>query len=813
MNILLKYFIFFLMGIIIYYFLFNSPDIGAKKLIEGFDTTNLSTLLDNRRLYIKTPNKIVFTDGTASKASNAEGTFLNYDLSGALTLDHFTKNPFEALIGGPDFMDSPNSLTATNISNLLNSNDGNIKVLNVLPEDNIELSIPTTLNLTFKLENITNEDVSDVEYSVGPIRKAEYTDEPLISQLIGQYDGDNSITNDNAILYSNNGYHLIFKFNTSEVTSSSEETPLQVIDPFGELDLFIITPDTIPGGEGGTNIIGPSDSSSISNSFREKRDLSNIAQKITYGDTSYYVFKRTSRNLSEILTIFSDENIDFLLLNNQAGKTTQELVSLGVTQQNYNLSIQCAHTTLLDPTIAASRSVFTAVSDQFISNLPITTSLDLSGTNGLSTDPTPQEIQSMNEGEDKETIRTFQDAKVAYQYTFNVDLDLFKYSIIYNSVETDDVGSTSRGGSPLINSALLTFRTYIVDDNGRFDSLMGCGNHSLEICNHFNVEGENTATYWTAKDSNDNPGPSTVCNPAPPNSILRGIPSTAGSCYDDENLCCKPSGCSFFLQQNVNLCSDQNRENNYFGRLIDMSGDADSNAGEVCCGGPLHGYIEDLFNAIRHFNTTLLTNDDEKPTRSTITRRHILNYMYGSLIDLTLSPFNFPSPSVENEFGLAPVSQERFNSITEVLTSDVSIQPTESGHNIIGIDTGKLNEITLKNFNAELSALTVGGDSPTFTDFFSSITTHNNNEIERAIGQNSVVSESISDIQTGYNFFITHYIQNSDIPNTIENELKINLILLNVNFPSDVMGGNEMTPLEKSFPINSYNKSTLALYL
>ena len=37
MNILLKYFIFFLLGIIIYYFLFNSPDIGAKKLIEGFD--------------------------------------------------------------------------------------------------------------------------------------------------------------------------------------------------------------------------------------------------------------------------------------------------------------------------------------------------------------------------------------------------------------------------------------------------------------------------------------------------------------------------------------------------------------------------------------------------------------------------------------------------------------------------------------------------------------------------------------------------------------------------------------------------------
>ena len=123
-------------------------------------------------------------------------------------------------------------------------------------------------------------------------------------------------------------------------------------------------------------------------------------------------------------------------------------------------------------------------------------------------------------------------------------------------------------------------------------------------------------------------------------------------------------------------------------------------------------------------------------------------------------------------------------------------------------------EITLKNFNAELSALAPGGgDNPTFTDFFSSITTHNNNEIERAIGQNSVVSESISDIQTGYNFFITHYIQNSDIPNTVENELKINLILLNVNFPSDVMGGNEMTPFEKSFPINSYNKSTLALYL
>jgi hypothetical protein len=53
MNILLKYFIFFLLGIIIYYFLFNSPNIGAKKVIEGFNyNSQASNIIP--QLFVKT---------------------------------------------------------------------------------------------------------------------------------------------------------------------------------------------------------------------------------------------------------------------------------------------------------------------------------------------------------------------------------------------------------------------------------------------------------------------------------------------------------------------------------------------------------------------------------------------------------------------------------------------------------------------------------------------------------------------------------------------------------------------------------------
>ena len=63
MNILLKYFIYFLLGIIIYYFLFNSPNVGAKKLIEGFDVGELMMGTDIPLIFIKN-GTITLSEGT-----------------------------------------------------------------------------------------------------------------------------------------------------------------------------------------------------------------------------------------------------------------------------------------------------------------------------------------------------------------------------------------------------------------------------------------------------------------------------------------------------------------------------------------------------------------------------------------------------------------------------------------------------------------------------------------------------------------------------------------------------------------------------
>ena len=52
MNQYLKYFIYFLLGVIIYYFLFNSTNAKAQKLIEGFDNDLAEELVQRAKNYI-----------------------------------------------------------------------------------------------------------------------------------------------------------------------------------------------------------------------------------------------------------------------------------------------------------------------------------------------------------------------------------------------------------------------------------------------------------------------------------------------------------------------------------------------------------------------------------------------------------------------------------------------------------------------------------------------------------------------------------------------------------------------------------------
>ena len=79
MNILLKYFIYFLLGIIIYYCLFNSPNVGSKKLIEGFNT-------QNKKIFIAREGNNLCTQVIGSDVPIT--TFINPDYS-----QNFTQDP------------------------------------------------------------------------------------------------------------------------------------------------------------------------------------------------------------------------------------------------------------------------------------------------------------------------------------------------------------------------------------------------------------------------------------------------------------------------------------------------------------------------------------------------------------------------------------------------------------------------------------------------------------------------------------------------------------------------------------------------
>jgi len=111
MNILLKYFIYFLLGIIIYYFLFNSNDVGAKKVIEGFNTGQAGS----GQIFIGR-NKV---NGERIKCDALEGVAADSSLSFSEGNyeDNFTKDPSEAYQSAIDCADYTGviPLTSTNI--------------------------------------------------------------------------------------------------------------------------------------------------------------------------------------------------------------------------------------------------------------------------------------------------------------------------------------------------------------------------------------------------------------------------------------------------------------------------------------------------------------------------------------------------------------------------------------------------------------------------------------------------------------------------------------------------------------------------
>ena len=836
MNQYLKYFIYFLLGVIIYYFLFNSTNANAQKLIEGFENTTMGNLLYIRRLYIKTPKKItsddVDVDGEAKKVDNTGIKLENYNLSNVLiTLDHLTTVPLESIIGPVDKPDAPNntSLTAPNINTYIYEDSGDIKNLNVLLPTNLVLNVAPSI-LIFKLllesPEITNINTSNIE-----ARKILTTNEfsDIQSILTAMYNvidvvPENQITLNNSIIYKNEDYHFIFKF--SLANGIKDEGGIDDVIPqpneiFGDVEYYIIMPHIIESDFEPFKIIGEVANSHISNSG----DIGSSGQMKQFDviNKKYYVLK-TTRKLSDIITIFSDEDIILPLLINFKGLSDTEAASIASREQgNFNLKITCKYP---DTALLNSDNLITIPDDV----LPDSTPDNWAGTATVNANGVI--VRSEADTEDQQEIRR------SFEYDFKASFDLFQYPIIYTSVMY--ARTRAEGGSqpsdPIINSALITYRTFLVDENGVFDSLMGCPTDET-ICKHFTDKGENTASFWTNLPTAE---ADQECNPFPNTSPMRGIHTSAGSCYDNAHLCCQPSGCNHYLLEEPELCSNQNKENNYFGDVK-----PDDEKGNVCCGAILHGYVEDLFNEIKYFNDTIFKGDTnaEKTTRSTIHRKHILYYIYGSLLDLTKA--TGVMRTTDNRFGYT-ITQDNLEDYIATLSGwgdrqriptnwlvegvePVGVNITSNGITLTGI-TENLLTIRIKGFDDtedgdETSSSVIdavrsdGVDAETentFPKFFENITTsYNNGAISDAIG-GSVVAKNMTKISDGYKNFIRQYItQNDDITDSLENELKINLILLNVLFPAELMGGTRKTPFDKVFPmdINIFNKSLLALYL
>jgi len=975
MNQYLKYFIYFLLGVIIYYFLFNST--GGRKVIEGFmPAADIVNYFNNKRIsiYIKNTKTGIEKDtdgeyqikdattiiipGSTSTINYSDLTLQGLDDIGQsdigytfrpdiykihTTIDALTGyfdeyNGLSPYTGIPKFQ--PLKLNLTNIDS-----PGKIKIIvsdsfkdaieSPSPPSPIVLNIGTNSELGDVLDLMDNppdpsnvilyiEKTRDINGAAAPIDVGDAPLKMLIEFLVNN---DGNGTN----LFGNVKVHFMNIVKQLDIQERLVE--------FVAEDFVGTLPDSLPD--------------SFKTNFGETESgLKFTSKSITDDeDEATTIFTLPAMNFKDVYNYIdqSDQDIKYLnfpiqnliseteftsLQENQSYLNLQEEKANSIVaflQKSFSIRVKIYNDGIDDdaPTTNIAVTVMDNVDEMFHNT---NTDLDVDGIA-----PTTA-VQLILKDDDEAT-------NPPNSVNTSVPLNLFIILklIAADSAAKDRAVSGAVGGlvdliGNLESALLLTMRSIGTTPEGTISSNVGCkAAGASTICDKFNTYPAYKYEKYIEKGGDtsldeDFKG----CNPHEPgNPAGWQLSGTSGvNCHTDPTTCCVSTQCSNILSDpgHSEYCSSKNLHNNPYGACPALgvengaiTSTVITTCEKLCCAGPIHSAITDLFYNINNFNfnNNVLAGGG---SRAIISRKHIRNFMYGELIrsinvredtDSQPGPVRNPQQELDkNDLARADIEDKtpwpgssesdanalnprrvikdtkQYNGISDIIAvqaeadppfSDVSqflgrdgfeeistyfksilnvrmkfripsddelheynkprdgVGPTdgdrlepatsilmlkdlEAGggawnpygiYNILQSITLTLDTDNTAPMTSFLTSSSEGGGQ-TYENKFESLFVSENlaGRVGTALAAGSGTDVTLDIIKAKYINFMTNW--GKSIPykyRTMENEIKLSLILLDTNMPSEIAGTSGMTPLKMAFSEETYNTSTFAILL
>ena len=579
MNILLKYFIYFLLGIIIYYCLFNSPNVGSKKLIEGFDySTEYSSIIPD--LYVKSGY-----NADTENIVNIQGDPIADDIINSATLSEslismrFLVNANPSPLGisrmsskktesyFPKTLEISSGVTDTADSVIYNERDFYSLKLKKNPTAPILKMIVIDGGLS---ESNFNTQISEFSGAEG----MEIQDEPTTLTII---------TEANRIIDADNTARV--SDTHPSISTDAAGAPLyDDLMVFGDVNNAIIielirdaAAEAAAAAAGGAAAAGPEFVGSALNIYIMLSAGTSgtplpSSNMISVDGSKNIIGIRTTRTY-ELINVFNDSKI-FLRLND-----TKHLV-IGLSNLTFNT----------DP--------------------PITTNILVPITTGTYT---------FTNGEIGDGIDYFTGQELLHNFLVNTDTtnfgDLKGASLVMMTAfaSTNADGSVQKSSGCESSPEGLEQRCLSYDSSGRYrpqTNLEISGRNNCNAQDKHSIEAGQSAFGIQACNSDiDNRG------------------------FGDR--CCEDRRCEALFVDNPTMCGDEDNTRmriynaNCPPNPIPDDGDQ-THCQPYCCGIQIHSYLETLFNGIINFNNSRgIIITDRK-----INHNHIRNYIYGNLLDL-----------------------------------------------------------------------------------------------------------------------------------------------------------------------------------
>tara|TARA_Y100000389_G_scaffold88374_1_gene84808 strand:+ start:29 stop:2344 length:2316 start_codon:yes stop_codon:yes gene_type:complete len=735
MNEILKYIIFFLLGIVVYYFLFTNPSVGSRKVIEGFITDEGLYNEENPRrdlitvpIFLKTnykdvgtgeenqqirPNAVgnIIRQVPASEGITIEQMFQEDGPGITLNKDLFTVNPEESIFfNKTTYYDNNTSPTNTNVARIAELSDGTQPEGTVYPADIDHLKIKGVIP-----NNIT---MSYLQYEGDP------TDTDPPADFLGTLDYRTSLPEDlaldlsvpdmsnqeNMLVYFNFNVDnaLIIQFNLDEEFPDRRNLPTDNITVYFKLTLV-------------TNI---NDFTRVRSTNEVGEDTISKTQPSDTGEPSVITGTLPLDNINELTNIRR-------IYEKVGGQETQN-ISIQLNTKDYN-----AETIAL----GASSSILS------IQDAPSGAAAGVDVVKDINYNP--------------------------------LTIDLFFYSFFI--VNTEVLRAVSTGEDELKYAELLNIIFLGTGDGGRFSSLTGCESNARSICQEINEEYSKDGSLWVPKTADL----SQDCIPTK-TGPLRAL--TGGrTCFEDPTTCCKDISCStVFFSANHN-CGERLALPNATCDL-EMMGEG-VNAGacdSVCCDEEITDISRKIFNDIRTFSKKIRVHN-----RNTIRMSDIHNYIIYYVINIETT-FNTNDNGIYTDLGTNISLNDKTLSVDALTaSSDSNIQESDfdsikdlfrtmvtnpEGGSLIQIDQDKLSAIILRDTGASADT----------EDITSGLFTGGLDLSSKFSGVDG--TERFSSIEDKYKYFYETYIQGDSGGSALHQEynlertIKENVVLLSHTF-------------------------------